>query len=394
MSPQVLLEAEVDRDLSLLDRAWEAPATFALSPVKGAVAPALLAEWLGRLPAGLQEGHFGLLTSGSTGQPKLVVGERARAERLARHIHAAQEGEAARGTVLALPPSYSYAFVNQWLWARVHGRALVPTRGFAEPDRLREVLRGARDAMLCLVGGQVPLLDQLGEEAFPGVVRLHFAGGPFPQQRLPALRARFPSARIFNNYGCAEAMPRLAIRPAEQSDEACVVGRPLPGVELRSGEGAELSFRSATGAVGWVDDAGFHPIGPGEWVPTGDLGRERPDGAWELLGRGGEVFKRYGEKVSLPLLLATVHGAWPREAAFYRQRDRAGEEGAVLVLAPRPAEADLRAVLRALRAHHPRPHWPLRLEAAEALPLLANGKVDARALEALPGKTVLWDQRL
>ena len=70
-------------------------------------------------------------------------------------------------TVVALPLTYSFAFVNQWLWARQLGRRLVPTPGLAAPAELGRALDGCRDAMLCLVGAQVPLLE-LAEDPLEG----------------------------------------------------------------------------------------------------------------------------------------------------------------------------------------------------------------------------------
>ena len=342
-----------------------------------------------------QAGHFMLLTSGSTGTPKLIVGKRERAEALVRVLHRLQDLEALEETLVTLPLTYSYAFVNQWLWSRVFRRRLVLTRGLAEPDHLRERLASASQAMLCLVGAQVPLLLQhFCHESFPGVIRLNFAGGRFPQEQLPALARLFPKAQVFNNYGCAEALPRLTVRKAEDADEARILGFPIDGVELSTDTDSNLLFRSPYGAVGIVEDGAFHPVADGDWIATGDLGERRADGRWQLLGRASEVFKRYGEKLSLAAIAATVNSAWPGQCGFYREADPSGEEGYVLVLAPMADAASLRAVLHAFRAGHTRPHWPLRIEAVAAMPLMSNGKIDTSALKSLQAKAELWKQRL
>jgi hypothetical protein len=78
---------------------------------------------------------------------------------------------------------------------------------------------------------------------------------------------------------------------------------------------------------------------------------------------------------------------------FYRERDPAGEEGHVLVLAPQATDADVRGILQRLRSF-PRAHWPLRIESTPRLATLPNGKIDVAALASLPGKTVHWRQRL
>lgn len=388
----VITGPQIDQDIGLLDTAWRGPATFALIPAKAD--PAWISDTLSRLPPDLQTGHFALLTSGVTGRPKLVIGNRRRSESLAVALHAVQSGDAALETIVTLPLTYCFAFVNQWLWARVTKRRLILTKGFSEPAGLAAALDIANRAMLCLVGAQVPLLRQFMDgRQFPGVVRLHFAGGRFPQEYIGYLSAMFPNARIFNNYGCAEAMPRLTLRPAAASDSAANIGRPLPGVELRSASDRKLLFRSPFRAVAYCDGERLHRIGDDEWIETGDLGYPVADGSWELEGRANEVFKRYGEKVSLPQLMSTVQKTWTGEAAFYREVGADGEEGCVLVLAPNPTDSQLRMVLRTFRAHWPRPHWPLRIEGMERLPLLSNRKIDTHQLASAP-KTTHWRQRI
>lgn len=392
----ILRETTSRTDALALAEAWAAPKSFAFLPAKTSVDEDWVRSCLEALPAQLAEGHFALLTSGSTGQPKLVIGARQRAEELTRVLHGVQESEDVAETILTLPLSYCYAFVNQWLWSRVLGRRLVCTDGFADPGSLRIALARAEDAMLCLVGAQLPLLrSHFQGERFPGVTRLHFAGGPFPQGSLEELGGLFPSARVYNNYGCAEAMPRLTLRSAQDSPQASNVGAPIPGVQLKLGAEGELLFQSAYGALALQDREGLQEIALGSWLPSGDLAELEPDGSWRLLGRANQVFKRFGEKVALSSLLETVQGGgWQAEAQFYREADSMGEEGYVLLLSPAPQEAQMRTILRAFRAKHPRTHWPLRVESVERMPLLPSGKVHLSALPSLDAKVIHWRNRI
>ncbi|MBA2962924.1 MULTISPECIES: AMP-binding protein [Ramlibacter] len=378
--------------MSRLDDAWGAAATFAYVPEQCPVGDDWLAGALAHLPQDLRVGHYALLTSGSTGQPKLVIGRRSDTEALTRVIHARQGLQSVQATVLALPLTYSYAFVNQWLWARVHGAEVRSTLGLAQPRVLFEALRESGPSMLCLVGAQLPLLRSLlpAGERFAHVHRLNFAGGAFPQNELSWLAEVFPQAAVFNNYGCTEALPRLCIRAAADSQDPAWIGKPLDGVDLRVGPADALQFRSAYGAVAIAEGAGVRRLAEDAWIDTGDAGAQ--DGAgWRLLGRQAEVFKRYGEKVSLPELLATVRTCWSGGAAFYVEQST-GEPAHVLALAPAPDANQLRAILQAFRARHRRPLWPARIEALPALPLSANGKSDARALAADPSRSVAWRQ--
>jgi hypothetical protein len=129
MSGRVLIERHEPDDLTKLDEAWAAAETFAFLPEKSGVPERWVREALDTLPDDLRFHHFGLLTSGSTGRPRLVIGAKSRAEELARVLHRMQESEPVKGTILALPLTYCYAFVNQWLWAGVVERRLVHTRG-------------------------------------------------------------------------------------------------------------------------------------------------------------------------------------------------------------------------------------------------------------------------
>ena len=390
-----LHEQNVHHDPSRLSTAWADSETFALLPEKLSVSDEWLEQSLALVPQELHRDHFVMLTSGTTGQPKLIVGNRGRSEKLARVLHDRQESEPVAETISMLPLSYTYSFVNQWLWSHVMQRRFITTHGLADPKSLKASLQAARDAMICLVGVQVPLLmTHLAGERFEGVIRVHFAGGRFPQEKMDDLRAMFPNAQVFNNYGCAEAMPRLTIRRAEVASEAANIGHPLCGIEMRSDDQHAILFRSPYGAVGVVEAMKFTAITPNDWIPSGDLGEMSDDGSWRLIGRASEVFKRHGEKVSLAALTTTVSAAWSGQCAFYRETDRTGEDGCVLVLAPEATNDAIKPVLMALRKHHPRAQWPLRVESIATLPLLSNGKTDVRTLPSLANKSTLWQQHI
>jgi len=389
----ILLERDATPDR--LAHAWSSSGSFALLPDRLPISRSAIDAALRLIPPDWHRDHYVLLTSGSTGHPKFVLGSKDRTMALADVLHRVQVLEDVREAVVALPLMYSYAFVNQFIWSLRFGRGLRLTPRLADPMALVGALSKARDAMLCLTGAQVPmLLRAAADMTFPGVTRLNFAGGRFPQELLPTLSERFPHAAIFNNYGCAEALPRLTCRPAAAASESADIGWPLPGVELRSAGDSSLEFRSPFGAVGLIEAGTFRLVEPTDWLPTGDLGVPGDAGRWRLLGRRGEVFKRYGEKVSIAALLASVLQAWPGEAAFHLEHDRSGEIAHVLTIAPIPTREEARAILGALRLGYPRAAWPVRIVGAAALPRLPNGKVDLAALPNLGDGIEVWKQHL
>ncbi|MGO9689948.1 MAG: AMP-binding protein [Syntrophobacteraceae bacterium] len=392
---RILSEGQISGNLSVLNQTWDEAETFALVPDRGGVTREWIAERISTIPSKYQLNHFVLQSSGSTGVPKLIVGNRGRAEMLAGLLHRIQNSEPVRQAILVLPLTYCYAFVNQWLWSRVFNRDLIQTRGFRSPDELRTILDEARDSMICLVGAQLPLFRKhLPDRSFKGISRVHFAGGRFPQDDLDFVRNLFPNASIFNNYGCAEAMPRLTIRRAEDSDNGANIGKPIDGVALKTSDEGMLLFKSPYRMVAQIDSEGFKEVTDDAWIPTGDMGTEGENGYWYLQGRANEVYKRFGEKISLAQLASSLKEVWHGEAAFYRQKDRSGEDGHVLVLSPGPSEEEVRTVLRMLRQSYARAYWPLRIESVHSLPLLANQKVDMLALASMDNKNTHWDQRV
>ena len=398
MQPRVniLTEQAVRSDMARLDEAWGEAASLVILPDRVAGDTSWIDRSLAALPDFLRSGHFLMLTSGSTGEPKIVVGSKARAEQLARVLHVVQDNASVRQAILSLPISYSYSFVNQWLWSRVHRVPLTVTGGLAAPGDFIRAIRAAKSGMLCLVGVQVPMLmSYIGAERFSGITRINFAGGRFPQERLEELGRAFPEAVVLNNFGCAEAMPRLTVRTASESDDASNIGKPIPGVALSQDSDGALLFRSDYGAVAIVDGpSSVRQVGDEEWLSTGDQADQCPNGSWRLLGRRGEVFKRYGEKVSIPALLHVVLRGWSGQAAFYRERDSRGEEGHVLVLSPTTHRDTARQIAMLIAEAFPRAAWPIRIECVESMPLLSNEKIDAAALSARQGKDVLWAQRI
>ncbi len=374
-----------------LAAAWSSDRSVVLAPTRRGVNPAWFRDALDRLPAALAHDHVALLTSGSTGTPRLVVGTKSRARAMASCIHVHQDNHAVARTVTLLPLTYSYAFVNQWVWAHAHDRTLVVSPGLADVSATRALLRDGPDTMVCLVGPLFSLLARHVPDGEPltSVTRVNFAGAPFPWPERAALARVFPRARVFNNYGCTEAMPRLTITAMDALTGPSDLGVPLPGVELGIDAAGELRFRSAYGAVGLVEDGAYREVAADQWLGTQDVAVAHDDGRFALLGRRSEVYKRHGEKVSVAQQLEAVRAVWVGQAAAMMERDPAGDPAHVVVLAPTPSADQLRAVLKVFRARFPRAHWPLRVDCVDTMPLLETNKPDLQALAATV-RRVCW----
>ena len=107
------------------------------------------------------------------------------------------------------------------------------------------------------------------------------------------------------------------------------------------------------------------------------------------------MFKRFGEKISLPVLLEEVKQHWNGEAQFYLKTDSNGEHAHVLVLSPVPEDVGIvKKILVAFRKRFSRAFWPIAVESVDSFPLLENGKIDQRRLSSDHcEKNIIWQQK-
>ncbi|WP_239455499.1 AMP-binding protein [Nocardioides gilvus] len=319
--------------------------------------------------------HLLIETSGSTGQPKRVVLTReavlasvaASARRLGGHCaaHGANGGRWA----LVLPSSY-VAGVQVIVRSLVAGHdpvlgAWSDERGAAEftslvPTQLHRLM-GSPDDVAALAAMQAVLLG----------------GGPID----PALRDRAEAAgiRVVATYGASETAG------------GCVYdGVPLDGVALSLAADGRIRLGGPTIFAGYDGDPELtaETLVDG-WYVTADAGRLDEDGHLQVLGRLDDVVVSGGVNVPLPAVAARLrqHPALDQVEVVGVESQEWGHEVVALVTADSaqavPATAELRDWVA---AQHPRAWAPRRVVRLDAMPLLANGKVDRQALRELAQK--------
>ena len=152
--------------------------------------------------------------------------------------------------------------------------------------------------------------------AFGSRLRVVVSGGA-PLDLLAAhflIGVGFP---LVEGYGLTEAGPVVAAAAFEDSVPGSV-GRPLPGVDVKLGEAAELLVRSPSLMMGyWKDRAETdRTFFDSEWLATGDIA-EIKDGLIYIRGRLKEIIiLSIGEKIN-PSLIETemVHDTLFRQVA-------------------------------------------------------------------------------
>jgi o-succinylbenzoate---CoA ligase len=330
-----------------------------LRPVAGTAAEilALLRDW----DAADDPAPLSVETSGSTGTPKRVLLSRSAMRASADATHARLGGPGQ--WLLNLPPAYVAGLQVLFRSVRAGTEPVVQAGSFEDAAA---AMTGPRRYVSLVPTQLIRLLDGDALRGFDTVL----VGGA----RLdPALRARALGAgvRVVATYGMSETCG------------GCVYdGRPLDGVAVKVGSDARVRIGGPVVFTGYDGQPGLTAQAKeGDWFVTQDHGRIDHDGLLEVTGRVDDVVVSGGVNVPTPAVAARLR-AHPgvRDAEVVGLPD---EEWGQLVVAVLVGDLPLDDVRAWVAAEHPRAWAPRRVVHVDALPLLANGKVDRLGVERL-----------
>jgi amino acid adenylation domain-containing protein len=279
-----------------------------------------------RTPAPLRPQDLAYLisTSGSTGEPKLVMIEHGGVRNLAR-AQADYLGDLGPGTrVLQFShPSFDAALFDVLLALAHGGRLELIQAGQTSGEPLAAVLRNRGVTHAVLPAAALRTLE-------PGHFRDLKVVMSVGDVCLPQTARQWSAHhRFINGYGPTEVTVAATLHTcAGDDDEADIVpiGRPIAGCELRilderlrpvpAGQAGEICLGGAGVGRGYLGQpqasAQRFVADPFSAVPgarlyrTGDLGRLRADGAVEFLGRKDAQVKIRGARIELGMVEAAL----------------------------------------------------------------------------------------
>ncbi|MEO5609156.1 MAG: AMP-binding protein [Ornithinibacter sp.] len=264
-----------------------------------------------------------LSTSGSTGSPKLV--------RLSAHAVVANALDIAKALdldvtdrgVTTLPLHYCYGLSVLHSHLAVGASVLLTDASVVEPA----LWTSMRAAGVTSLAGVPHTFDLLASSAAPtaSVPSLRVvtqAGGRLDpaQVRDWAERGHREGWDLRVMYGQTEATARMTVSSAGQADdEPSTVGLPVGSGrihirgatgEVPPGEVGEVHFTGANVMLGYALDPQDLARGRDvETLATGDLGRQRPDGSLEIVGRRASFLKINGVRVDVERVEALLADA-------------------------------------------------------------------------------------
>ena len=351
-----------------------------------------------------------LYTSGSTGRPKGVVqNQRGLLHDVMQYVNSVHLDAGDRLTQL-YSPSVNGA-IRDVYGALLTGAALYPV------DLRREGLRRLRslllDGTITILHAMPPVFravhEALGQEPCPPAVRLVYLAGDriFTGDVARFRQATAPGTLLYVGIGSTENATIyrqwfLGHRTPVEG-HLLPVGYPVPdrpsvllaedGAPVRPGETGEIVVTSRYMALGyWNEPAltatAFRPS-PADPVArvfhTGDLGRERPDGLLEFVGRRDRQLKIRGYRVEpaeTEAALRAIPGV-ADAAVIGRSDGPAGPRLAAFVASAPGTILDSEALTAHLAEALPPHQRPRTIRVLPSLPTLPNLKHDLAALAEL-----------
>lgn len=245
-------------------------------------------------------------------------------------------------------------------------------------------------------------LQAADQQSFPSVRLVYLAGDRIISQDVDRYKRHFlPASFLYIGIGSTENATiyrQWFIGHDTRTDEELLpVGYAVPDrtMQLRSsdgsltppGEAGEIIVDSPYMALGYwqnpsLTQAAFAQTSGGRQFRTGDLGRMRPDGLLEFIGRQDRQLKVAGHRVEPASLEAILRQAPSIDDVAIIGR-QVGTEQILVAYVLSPDELDTQALrqycLNCLPAYLVPAHW----ERLHRMPLLPNFKVDFSALQRL-----------
>lgn len=355
---------------------------------------------LRRCGAGPQQPAYVIYTSGSTGKPKGVpISQGAichflRSENERLGVRA--DDRVYQGFSVAFDMSFEEIWISYLVGATLW---IAPREITADPDALPQAL--AQQGVTVLHA--VPTLVALFGADVPSLRLLNLGGEICP----PALVERWarPGRRLFNSYGPTEATVSASMAELH-AGEPVTIGQPLPNYGLLvvdaemkllpAGETGELCIIGPGVAEGYLGrpELTAEKFLPNPWAAhereprlyrTGDLARIDEQGQIHCLGRADDQVKVRGFRVELGEIEAGLNRQLHNGTAAVVLKPVDGIDQLVAYLMPGAGQPVSIAQLRAqLRETLPPYMVPSRFELVESIPRLTSGKIDRKALRALP----------
>jgi amino acid adenylation domain-containing protein len=350
--------------------------------------------------ASVDDVAYVIYTSGSTGTPKGVRVPHRSVVNLLASLRTTPGMRATNRVLSVTTLSFDIAVSELIMPLTVGASIVLATRAQAmDGEQLRALIEREN---VDFVDGTPSTWQLLLAAGWPGRADLLAicTGEPLPPEL--GMRLLPLVGELWNGYGPTETTVWSSFHRVDRVDGPVAIGKPIANTQIHvadsrlralplgaigelyiAGEGVTLGYLNRPELTAERFVPAPHTVGGAastRWYRTGDLGRWRADGILECLGRIDHQVKVRGYRIELGEIEAALarHPALERALVITRE-DQPGDVRLVAYVIARSAfeDADLR---QHLAVSLPEYMIPQHFVLLSAIPALANGKLDRKAL--------------
>jgi len=316
-----------------------------------------------------------IATSGSEGQPRAVLLGNAQLDTAAAASNARLPLHPGDLWLNCLPLYHIGGQSILWRCARA-GATVLLHDGFVA-ERVAADLASQPITHISLVPAMLARLLDLGTTPPPSLRIAMICGAALAQPLYDrAIATGWP---LYPSYGMSETAAQIAtFYPAHGRWHEGLVGRPMPGHEIRIGDDGRIRIRGPQVMLGYLDGSGVDADG---WLTTGDLGQLDATGRLTIFGRADDMLISGGRNVhpqEIESCLAGCPGV--RDVAVSGRPDAVWGD---LIVAFVVGDAEPATLLAHARLHLPSAALPRKIQPIDHLPRNATGKLERAALRRL-----------
>jgi len=346
-------------------------------------------------------------TSGSTGMPKgvilshrnMIVG----AESVASYLENTDEDR-----ILSVIPLSFDVGINQLTTTFVVGATVVLMNYLLPRDVIRQASKNQITGITCVPPLWIQLVDMdWPEETVKSIRYIATTGGRMPVPVTRKFQKILGNSDIYLMYGLTEAFRSTYLPPSEVDRIPDSIGKAIPNAEImvvrKDGsfcdidEPGELVHRGALVGLGYWNDKQrtnerYKPA-PGQMkglpnpeiaVWSGDTVKMDKDGFLYFVGRGDEMIKTAGYRVSPTELEETIYssGLMSEICAMGVKDNKLGHVIWIVVSPKADTDVDEEKIVAYCRRELPSYMIPQKVLTWPELPKNPNGKVDRKAISA------------
>jgi long-chain acyl-CoA synthetase len=331
-------------------------------------------------------------TSGTTGDPKLVMLTHINLITNAQSHNRVVELGATDNSLIVLPMFFSYCNTAQLLAHTMLGSSIVIyDQSVFLPKRFCDLVQQHRIQTTVMVSTMLAALADyryLAHHNMSSIRYIFFGAGPTPTTLLARLYRMLPSAGFVQTYGQSECSPRVtALRPEWSEAKVGSVGTAIPGVEveivddgdrqLPVGQIGEIRVRGPNVMAGYYKQTTeTQRVIRCQWLYTGDLAYRDKDGCIYITGRRKNMIVSGGINIyPEELETAILAHSKVKDVRVRGEQDHILGERVVAEIVPRNGvTVTLSEINQFLEGKIARYKWPKEINLKKILCKTATGK--------------------